>query len=640
MRTLIGTPEDNPLSDASELEEAAADSQILVPGEDGRWSRSSLEATYGSLPPEYLDFFDRIDEKLGGSSAIEIVSEWLCKHTKIEDAPYSFTDHEFQIAIANDPAWHVIVKKPSQVGISELSLRISLALCAIRRNFPLIYVLPSAKFSGEFTKTRIDPVIETSQRLKDLIVKGSNGSHMKRLGSSILYIGGAATMSQAISRPAKGLVIDEKDHCNMRVLTAYSSRQRHIKPPDRPYKREFSTPTVAGYGIDEDYITSSQRLYLCKCEHCETWQAPDFKTQVVIPGFTRDGRTFEHFTKDDLRDSQVRVDLSYMACSHCGKSLDASLAEPSRREWVGQYEGVDKKGYAVKPSDLIVYNPIVSQVRQFGDYTDPADYWNYVQGETFASESNQVNKETVARTFTLVRLEGVGEGICAGIDVGSKWVYMILGRRVFGEDSKMRTEVVRRYRFRTQDGPFLEQIIEKIEEHGVVRVGIDAGPDYSLSKGVADFMMENGHACTYVRNSEKITEYYVVDDKSHRVAVQRTRAFDGLVVEMNAGSWLHNVGDEAEGESRKDLLDQYTGMKRVTDEDEQGEKKGRWEKTGDDHWLHAAMYLKTVLDIDESIYGVQFSSVVPGPTTILGAMVGVASGHSDTRDLMLRHGVR
>src|SRR5690606_36509710 len=110
------------------------------------------------------EIISRLRERLGCASALTQVSTWLCENTRIEERRWSFKNHEFQIDIANDPASEVDVKKPTQVGLSELSVRIMLALAAIRRGFKCIYILPSAHFAATFAKTRVDPVIESSPR--------------------------------------------------------------------------------------------------------------------------------------------------------------------------------------------------------------------------------------------------------------------------------------------------------------------------------------------------------------------------------------------------------------------------------------------------------------------------------------------
>ena len=218
--------------------------------------------------PSYLrDTLSRLEDRLGGVSSITAVGDWLIKHTKLEGKTYSFKDHEFQLAIVNDTSPHVIIQKPSQMGMTELSFRMMLALAAIRQYFTCIYVLPSAHFAREVSKSRVDPIIEDSERLSSMVVSAANSAEMKRIGTSTIYMGGAATKNQAISRPSKGLIIDEKDFANPTVLTSYQSRLRHTLESER-FVREFSTPTVSGYGINADLERSNHHRYMVCCSNC------------------------------------------------------------------------------------------------------------------------------------------------------------------------------------------------------------------------------------------------------------------------------------------------------------------------------------------------------------------------------------
>ena len=58
-----------------------------------------------------------------------IISEWIVENTQLRGKPFSFGDgYEFQRQIADDTHPSLKVKKISQVGLTELQLRKSLAL--------------------------------------------------------------------------------------------------------------------------------------------------------------------------------------------------------------------------------------------------------------------------------------------------------------------------------------------------------------------------------------------------------------------------------------------------------------------------------------------------------------------------------
>ena len=71
--------------------------------------------------------------KAGASQAVAIeeISRWIAENTYIGGKPYSYKDHEYQQRILDSKARETIIRKCSQVGISELSVRKSLALCGM-----------------------------------------------------------------------------------------------------------------------------------------------------------------------------------------------------------------------------------------------------------------------------------------------------------------------------------------------------------------------------------------------------------------------------------------------------------------------------------------------------------------------------
>src|SRR5690606_10212754 len=126
-----------------------------------------------------------------------------------------------QIEIAGDDSEEGVIKKCSQVGLTELAIRIALAFLCISGNRSLIYVLPTSKFARKFATSRIDPIIAQSPKISEMLVPAADSAEMKRFGNSFLYINGAANQDQAISVPAEGLFVDEYDFCNPTVLSTY-----------------------------------------------------------------------------------------------------------------------------------------------------------------------------------------------------------------------------------------------------------------------------------------------------------------------------------------------------------------------------------------------------------------------------------
>ncbi len=72
-------------------------------------------------------FIDRVKAGISNSVDLTGMSGWLeqnTSHPKLLNTPWSFEHHEMQKGIVNDPRHHVVVRKCSQVGLSEVSNRI------------------------------------------------------------------------------------------------------------------------------------------------------------------------------------------------------------------------------------------------------------------------------------------------------------------------------------------------------------------------------------------------------------------------------------------------------------------------------------------------------------------------------------
>ena len=245
------------------------------------------------------------------------LSRWIEEHTqnpKEITKPWGYTDHEYQIDILNDDRPKVSIKKCSQVGLSEVAVRMALGLLCVMPNSTAIYTLPSSKFASKFSKARIDPVIKHSKFLKPLVPAATNSSELKLIDNSFLYITGSFGQTAAISVPADILVRDEIDFSNQKALSTFASRLGHAK--DGGITRDFSTPTVSGYGISKAYNVSSQARYMVLHDRCGQWVAPVFLEDVVVPGFDNDLKLFE---PADLENYTYRVDEAYVKCPHCHK---------------------------------------------------------------------------------------------------------------------------------------------------------------------------------------------------------------------------------------------------------------------------------------------------------------------------------
>lgn len=575
---------------------------IKIPKKSTEIDTETVESsTYSTNMGPYADFYIRLKDSLIGGDIFKNIADWLCQNTMLGGQKFSFFEHEFQIAIASDPSEEGCIKKCSQVGLTELAIRIALAYLCISGNRSLIYVLPTSKFARKFATSRIDPVIEKSAKISDMLVTAVDGAEMKRFGDSFLYINGAANQDQAISVPAEGLFVDEYDFCDPTVLTTYNSRSRHAKTP---FKRRWSTPTVDGYGIDLEYEESRQSRYLVKCNHCEKWAEPDFERDVHIPGFSEE---FDKFDRDDLSNPAYSISSAYIACEHCGRSLDEAMADPKRRQWVEKFPTRAKAGWWVQPFDLISRNSTEKTLRQYSEYHRVQDYYNFVLGRSYTTKNAKFN-EALLKKLTRLMEQAAQAGMCVGIDVG-KMCYVIIGKKI---DNKYHVTQIVKVRL-AADNSLTKQLSELIKSVKASKIVIDAGPDFELVNNLKGIFGERLNPCVYVPDNNKISSYYEVSTQEKTegvVSAQRTKGFDSLVEAANASKFVY-----PECEETHEFRTHLKGMKRVEITQPNGELAARWQKVGVDHYMHALFYFKLACDMIDSP---EATKVIRAPAVISG----------------------
>jgi len=534
---------------------------------------------------DVANYLERI--KTGVSSTVDMkqITKWVLNntaHPKIDGAKWSFKDHEYQQDIMNDASPHLICRKCSQVGVSEMILRLVLGLVGMLPNHTAIYTLPTSGFSSKFSKTRIDPVIARSKSLKELLDPNIDNVELKKIGTSFLYLLGTYTQSGAISIPADILVHDEVDFSDPQALTTFASRLGHAE--NGGFKRQFSTPTVEGFGISALFSGSTQAQYGIVCDACHDTVFPNFMEHVIIPGM-EDPMT--DFSKEDLEHNGYDIDGAWLSCPECHSKLsENNLADPEKRRWVHKYPDREVQGYQVFPYDVIKYNPISHTLKTVKDYEIRADWVNFKVGLPDEDATNSFSQEVMDNHTTgrfVLPAMGVATGCVAGIDIG-KVSWILIGKPVGKVLNVIYAEQIKQ----NSEGYLLTRVIEICTYFGVRKGVMDAGPEYSVSSAfVASGVMNRYFANYYVRNKTTSSLSHIqIDEEEGILKTARSVSFDLLVKRVNSGRVVFPQHKEA-----KIIKQHLRNIKRVKGFDSVNEQTVRWISTGDDHYAQALNYL-------------------------------------------------
>lgn len=584
----------------------------------------------------------RLRMHVEGGNSVDRLSDWLASNTSSPKDPnkkWSFDGHEYQIEILNDTTPELDARKCSQVGFSEITARQALGIAAIRQGIHIIYTLPTAAFSRVFTKSRVDPVIESSKTLRDMLSKEVDGSEQKRIGNSFVYFRGTIGQQSAISIPASALIHDELDFSDLDNVTTYSSRLGHEAESDI-FKRRFSTPTSSGRAIDAGFKEGSQKYYAVRHDPCGKLVIPDFFADSVIPGY--DGDTLK-LRAEDLRVPRYQFDLAYLKCPDCGKPISQeNLINPAKRQWVAKYPERSKASYQVSPFDVAKINPPSRTWRQMGDFKRYADWVNFKCGLTSDDADNSVLPEIFERdnahgNFYTVPFftpkdyikgdEPMLWGTYAGLDVGKTSWFTVGIREPYNwahpsERRRMKVLYVERIEQNGEDW-LNERLGQLIQLFGISKLVVDAAPDFTTSMGIVRRFPGLAYACRYVPNVRRTENGLVnseADELSGVVQSYRTGTLDDLVKELNEGGMILPQMPEEERDTLTKHLKSLKKAPKVNDQGEADPDKMVWETVGNDgdHYAHSLNYLRIAESLDEITSSREFGYALAGTARTKG----------------------
>lgn len=509
--------------------------------------------------------------------SMSTLCKWIKDNTFIGGRPFNFVDHEYQEAIITDTSQEVNVRKCSQVGVSEVSARLVLAMVNVVRPFTAIYVLPTAIFARTFAKTRFDPIISGSKVIKENVDSINNGSELKQFGDSFLYIRGAASSNAPISIPADAIISDETDFSDQETLTQYTSRLTHSS---WKILRRFSTPTIPGYGIDLAFRTSRRFFNLCKCNHCNHWFNPSYFDHVKIPGYSS---PLGDITKQIL--GRIEWQKAALLCPKCGQIPSLQV---EHRQYV--CENPEDKyvaaGYQVSPFDAPNIIKVSELVKVSGDYARKQDFANFALGLPMEDKEATLSREDLEGLF--VESGSVsGAYYVMGVDVGN--TYHMEVAAVFPDGISIIVHAER-----VPMGQARERYHQLRRQYRVVCSVIDSLPH---SETVMALQAEdpNLFAAVYVKSKTVVTHTVVDKEKDPDLAIEyvrqvninRNKALDAYMDAIRARSILICNSDE-----REHIIAHHTSMKRIKMFDhDTGEMSFNWQKTdGNDHYHHTGLY--------------------------------------------------
>lgn len=488
-----------------------------------------------------------MDNKVAEGSIIK----WIDKNEiKNENGvPITFDRHPFLVDIYLDFSNNQSQRKCAQVGSSTAAILKGLFL-AKTKGYNIIHTLPTADFSAEFVKSKVDPIINTNPKVF-AVRKRTDSTRHKEMGTAHLFYRGTYTEKEGISISADVLINDEYDRSNIANMDVFESRLDFSE-----YKRKwiFSNPHVPGYGVDGLFQASKQMHWFIKCTHCNEWQFMKFPESI-------------DFKKN------------IFCCIKCKKEVTDE--DRINGLWVAKYRNRDTTGYMLSQL-FCVWHTAESIKNKYQNQTRPV-FYNFTLGLPYAGGDVVVKREHVARCLTS-NLPPKDTMKVMGVDQGGKF-HLAVGS-IKGLENMF-----------TVDN--WDDVAKSIKKYDPMVCIIDGLPETSQVKKLQEefgstivfpaFYVDKPADPQTYRFNRKAT-----DKRTTAVYIDRFRSISDLMEKITKAQMLIYTHSN---ESYLDaFISHFESMYRTEVQNKQGQTYYAWRSSSqNDHFVHAFNYMNVAL---------------------------------------------
>jgi phage terminase large subunit GpA-like protein len=215
------------------------------------------------------------------------VSEWSDRHRMLSSKASSepgrwrtsrtpYLKEIMDCLSPTSPVERVVFMKAAQLGATEMGSN-WIGYVIHHAPGPMMAVWPTVEMAKRNSKQRIDPLIDESPILKELIAPArsrdsGNTILAKEFRGGVLVMTGANSAVGLRSMPVRYLFLDEVDGYPLDV-DGEGNAVALAEARTRTFARRkifiVSTPTIAGVStIEREYEASDQRRYFVPCPHC------------------------------------------------------------------------------------------------------------------------------------------------------------------------------------------------------------------------------------------------------------------------------------------------------------------------------------------------------------------------------------
>lgn len=553
----------------------------------------------------FQELHNNVRARFGDSHSSQSMAEWISANTTLKRRPFSFKDYPFQVEIVNDMHPDLSVRKCSQVGLTEVQLRKTLAMATRNDGISGIFTLPNERMFTRVYNTRLKPLVEQDEIFNPpMEINPVRRRDTVQIRDSFIYITGC-TEGDATSTPADFLMHDEVDLSPEDMLALYQSR---LQNSDMKITQKFSTPTFVGFGIDKSYALSDQREYMYRCPSCNHWQVIYFgKPNLFIPNFRFDTENLTELTAEEI--ATIDVHECYFKCSKCDRRAD--LSDMELREWVATYPNRTAfRGYQVRPTctNRLSSGYIFSQLAKYQSQGYLRGFYNTVLGEPYVSAEAQLQRGDIEKCMRGGAAPQVSDDtpVFLGVDIGFQCHITLSIDNPDGTPHFIlfQTVPVAHLEGRIQELRTIYNIIQGASDRFPLTTTVDALRDHTNGLIMPIQYRGNG-ALQPVRDELSNIVHY---------SASRTLILDRLHMLITN----HKLVMSGYGSLKETLIAHLTDMVR----DEQPDVEAEWKKiSGNDHFFHSMALNLLARRVCDHMFHVD-SNTVATSSMIVGAPFG------------------
>lgn len=489
---------------------------------------------------------------------------WAIQNLNLpKGAAWEFGDRQWQLELLDDSHKQIVVRKPTQVGLSTIMLTKMLHFADMNR-VRATMTLPRQDDVYDMVNSRLSEIIANSPYIANKMGSIDN-VRMKQFGTSWLHFVEMSVPPRMMD--VDWMLNDEVDLSNSEHLEQAISRMDASK---FGYHHRISTPTIHGYGIDALYELSDKKEWFVKCAYC----------------------SFEQILDWDLNVAHIRGETWYK-CAHCGNKLHAQDIREGRWVVTGD-SNAPISGYQINQLMCTYIEPSRLYV-QYQTMTRK-NFYNFRLGLPYTSSSGGFDREAI---FERCFMSGHPEEERA---MDEDAVYVLgadQGDTIHVSIGKLSEDGIKLVYF--EEIPFelgFDRLAKLIYMFRVRIAVIDGLPNHHSAKKLVEEFPFIG----YVAYFSSVDEMYRANEDEQKISISKTDAYDHLLLRI-ANSELQFYGLLPPDKKTNTVISHLANMRR--DIEEQYTRAGGvktfhvWKGIGKDHYADSLVYMLMAADMAE-----------------------------------------